>query len=172
MFLSLESKIKRYVVYVIVILSVLRTVSNFCDDTIGLFLYIISTTGFMILALTVILFELVIKVISPSLYGIKEYLRRSIIASYKLNIFQIRYRIATGQGVYAESSKNRKCMLLLGTDNDKTVVKDMYTGKEYLCLRSKLIESLSELIDKEDYRFYDPDSYKELIERGYRLGHA
>lgn len=170
--MSLTRKIKGIIGYVIVVLALATTLTHVGADTLNLVLYTMSTKGFLILVLTLVLFRIILRVISPSISAIKEYLRRSIILPYKLNHFQTQYRIATGSSVYAESYKNGKCVLLSGADNSTVLVKDMITGKEALCLRGKLVDSLNDLINKEGYRFYDPDSYKVLVEKGYRLDHA
>lgn len=99
-----------------------------------------------------------------------ELKRKSILNRYSLTECQARFRVSNGEAVYAESEKDKIFVMLFGM-NQKVRIKNLFSGKYAVCDKSLFFNSFNSLIEN-GYKFYDSESYSELLKKGFRVSYG
>lgn len=124
----------------------------------------------MFLTIVILVSFLIIlnKVVLKAENIISEDIRQSILESYKLTDVQAKFKVSMGDDVYVENDTGGVFIMLSGMRDGKVRIKNLFSMKETFCELKQFLDSFSDLVSY-GYKFYDSESYRELLKKGFRL---
>lgn len=96
--------------------------------------------------------------------------RKKILKQYILTDHQAKFRVSSGQAVYAESEQDNAFVMLSGINNTKVHIKDLFSGRYSICDISLFLNTFNSLTEN-GYKFYASESYDVLLKKGFRVSY-
>jgi hypothetical protein len=162
------SKVLSVLICMYLILRIFYTISH--DVALYEGLKSVLCSKWLCIIIVVIISNIIVSRTTPRVFkSVSECIRQDILRPYRLSDRQVKFRIASGDSVYAESAQEKVFIMISGMKmSSKVKVKNLFSGKEAVCEYSAIIDSMKCFIDR-GYKFYDSVSYKELLDNGYVL---